>query len=47
VANEYVDEVLENVRIFVDNNDLKEIHIPGLEASFSKEVGYFFTESAK
>jgi hypothetical protein len=41
VANEYVDELLQNVHGFVGENSLNEIDIPGIEAGFSKEVGYF------
>jgi hypothetical protein len=46
VANEYVDEVLQYVHVFVRDNDLREIATPGIEATFSKEVRYCYTESA-
>jgi hypothetical protein len=37
-GNEYVDTLLQSLRDYVDENQLNEIDIPDLSASFSKEV---------
>jgi hypothetical protein len=42
-----VDAVLANVHTFVEENQLSEIGIPDIEATFSKEVEYFMTESVE
>lgn len=47
MANDYVDEVLKNVRVLVNDNGLNVIGIPGIEEGFSKEVSYCCTDSAK
>lgn len=38
VANEYVDAVLGEVHSYIEDNQLTELAIPDIEASFSKEV---------
>jgi hypothetical protein len=37
-GNEYVDSLLNNLHHYIEENNLNEINIPDISASFSKEV---------